>query len=41
MGSEHVKGSKTLLKSAQEYFCLIFLLLSQEISSKHSVLVVF
>ena len=41
LGSQHVKGTKTLLKSARQYFCHIFWSLWKEISSKNSVLVVF
>ena len=40
MGSQYVKGSKTLLKSAGQYFCLSFWSLLKKISSKLSVLVV-
>ena len=39
--SEHVKGSKTLQKSAWRYFSQIFWLLWKKISSKNSFLVVF
>ena len=38
MGSQHVKASKTLLKSARPYFFHIFLELWKKISSKNSVL---
>ena len=41
MGSQQVKGSKTLLKSARQYFCHILWSLWNKIGSKHSVLVVF
>ena len=37
--NEHVKGSETLLKSAQQYFCHIFLSLWKVIRSKNSFLV--
>ena len=40
MDSQHVKGSETLHKSAQQYFCHIFWSLWKKISSKNSVLVV-
>ena len=40
MDSQHVKVSKTLLKSAQEYFFHLFCSLWKEISSKNYVLVV-
>ena len=40
MDSQHVKRSKTLLKSAQQYFCHIFWSLCKKISRKKSVLVV-
>ena len=40
MDSQHVKMSKRLLKSAEQYICLIFWSLSKEIPSKNSVLVV-
>ena len=40
MGSQHVKGYTTLLKSSRQYFCHIFWSLWYKISSKHSVLVV-
>ena len=40
MDSQHVKGSKTLLKSARKYFCHIFWSFRKKISSKNSVLVV-
>ena len=40
MDSQHVKGSQTLIKVAQHYFCQIFLKLWKKISSKNSVLVV-
>ena len=39
MGNQHVKGSKTLLKSAQQYFCHIFWPVWNKISSKKYVLV--
>ena len=35
---QHLKGSRTLLKSARQYFCHIFRSLWNEISSKTSVL---
>ena len=38
--SQHVKGSDTLHKSAQQYFSHIFWSLWKKISSKNSVLVV-
>ena len=34
MDSQHVKGSETVLKSAWQYFWLIFLSVSKKISSK-------
>ena len=37
---QHLKGSRTLLKSARQYFCHIFRSLWNGISSKTSVLVV-
>ena len=40
LDSQHVKGSKTLLKFAMQCFCLVFLSLWKKISSKRSVLVV-
>ena len=40
MGSQHVKGTERLIKSARQCFCDIFWSLSNEISSKNSVLVV-
>ena len=40
MESQHVKGSKCLLKSARLYFCHIFWSLWKEITSKDSVLLV-
>ena len=40
MDGQHVKRTERLLKSAQQYFCYIFLLLWKEISSKNSNLVV-
>ena len=40
MVSQHVKGSKRLLKSARQDFCHIFWPLQNEISSTNSVLVV-
>ena len=40
MDSQHVKMSERLLKSAEQYICLIFWSLSKEIPSKNSVLVV-
>ena len=40
MESQHVEGSEKLLKSAQQYFGLIFWPIWKEISSKNSVLVV-
>ena len=40
MESQHVKGSKRLLKSARQYFCDILWSIWNEISSKRSVLVV-
>ena len=40
MGSQHVRGSKALLKSAQQYFCQIFWSLWKETTSKKSLLVV-
>ena len=40
MDSQHVKGSKRLLKSAPHYFCDIFWSLWKEISSKNFLLVV-
>ena len=39
MGSQHVKGSKTLLKSAQQYFCHILWALKKKIIPKNFVLV--
>ena len=41
MGSQHVKGSKTVLKSARKYFSHILWSLWTKISSKHFVLLVF
>ena len=38
--SQHVEDSKTLLKSARQYFCHIFWSLWKKLSSKNSVLVV-
>ena len=38
MGSQKVKGTKTLLKSARQYFCHIFWSLWKKISSKNSFL---
>ena len=38
--SQHVKGTETLIKIAQHYFCQIFLTLWKKISSKNFVLVV-
>ena len=40
MGSQHVKGSKSLLKSPRQYFCHIFWSLLEKMSSKNSVLLV-
>ena len=40
MDSQHVEGSKTLFKSARQYFCHIFWSLWKKMSSKNSVLVV-
>ena len=40
MGSQQVKVSEGLLKSARQYFCHIFWSLWKKISSKNSVLVV-
>ena len=40
MGSQHVKGSKTLLKSARQYFGYILWSLRKKISSKNFALVV-
>ena len=40
MDSQHVKGSETLIKITQHYFCQIFLTLWKKISSKNSFLVV-
>ena len=40
VGSQHVKGSKTVLKSARQYFCQIFWWLWNKSSSENSVLVV-
>ena len=40
MNSQHVKVSETLHKSARQYFCRIFSLLWNIISSKNSLLVV-
>ena len=40
VASQHLKGSKTLLKSAPQYFCHIFSSLWEKISSKNFVLVV-
>ena len=39
MDSEHVKGSETLLKSAQQYFFHIFWSSSKRISPRNSFLV--
>ena len=39
--NQHVKGSETLHKSAQQYFPLIFWAVWEKISSKKSVLVVY
>ena len=39
MGSQHVKGSKTVLISARQYFCLILWKLSKKIGWKYSLLV--
>ena len=41
MDSQHVKGSETLLKSARQYFCLIFWSVWKKIRSKKSVLVIY
>ena len=41
MDSEDVKGSGTLHKSAQQYFCLIFWEVWKKIGSKKPVLVVY
>ena len=40
MDSQHIKGSKRLLKSAKHYFCQVSWSFWKEISSKSSVLVV-
>ena len=40
MGSQHVKGSETLLQSAWQYFCRIFWSVWKKISSKNFVLAV-
>ena len=40
MDSQHVKGAKTLHKSAPRNFCQIFWSLSKKISSGNSVLLV-
>ena len=40
MGSEHVEGTKKLLKSLPQYFCYILLSLLGKMSSKSSVLVI-
>ena len=40
MGSQHVKRTKTLPKSARQYFCHIFWSLWKNMSSKNSLLVV-
>ena len=40
MDSQHVKGSQTLLKSAQQNFCHTFRSFMKKINSKNSVLVV-
>ena len=40
VGSQHVKGSKTVLNSAGQYFCHIFWWVWKKISSKNSDLVV-
>ena len=40
MDSQHVKGSKRLLKFARQYFCQSFWSLWKEIRSKNSFLVV-
>ena len=39
MGSQHVKASKTLLKSARQYFCHILWALNKKIIPKNFVLV--
>ena len=39
MDSQHVKGSQTLIKLTQHYFCQIFLTLLKKIISKNSFLV--
>ena len=41
LGSQHVKGTKTLLKSSRQYFCHIFRSLRKKMDSKSSVLVVY
>ena len=41
MGRQHVKHTKTLPKSARQYFCHIFWSLWKNMSSKNSLLVVF
>ena len=41
MDSQDVKGSETLHKSAQQYFCLIFWEVWKKIGSKKPVLVVY
>ena len=40
MDRQHVKGYETPQKSAEQYFCQVFLSLWEKISSKNSVLVV-
>ena len=40
MGSQHVKGTQRLCRSALQYFCHIFYHSEKKISSKYSVLVV-
>ena len=38
MDSQHVKGSETLPKSSQQYFCHVFWSFREKISSTNSVL---
>ena len=38
MDSQHVKGTETLFKISQHYFCQIFLILWKKIGSKNSFL---
>ena len=40
IGIQHVKGTKTLIKTARQYFCHIYWPLWKKISLKNSLLVV-